>query len=126
VRVRVALCSLAGVALLAGCRGSNSTSGLKAFCNAAGRYETELQREATNGKLDAAKQAAIVQQIVTSAPPSVRGDAQTFLAALKLAQRDPHVSRDPAITKPAHTAADNVNRYASQKCGFFNQQPGGI
>jgi hypothetical protein len=121
------MCSLALAAFVAGCGGgSSSGAGLRPFCEAASRYETELEREATNGMVDATRQVSIVQQIAASAPPAVRADAETFLSALKQAQRNPQVSRDPAVTKPAHVAADNVNRYASQKCGFFNQQPQGM
>ncbi len=121
------MCSLALVAFAAGCSGgSGSPAGLRSFCEAASRYETELEREATNGKVDATRQVSLVQQIAASAPPAVRADAETFLSALKAAERDPQVSHDPAVTKPAHVAADNLNRYASQKCGFFNQQPQGM
>lgn len=117
----------AALVVAAGCGGRGGSSAApRAFCDAASRYETELEREATNGVLDAAKQVALVQRVADTAPAPVRADARRFLAALQLAQRNPSVRNDPSITKPAHTASDNVNRYASQKCGFFNQQPGGM
>ena len=52
----------------------------------------------------------------------MRGDAQTFLSALRQVQRDPKVRDNPTVK----TAVDNVNRYASNKCGFFNTQGGGM
>jgi hypothetical protein len=118
-----AVAVLAGLALLAvGCSSSHSSLAPRRFCETANRYETELEQEATNGKLDLAKQISIVEQLAAAAPAKVHADAETFLAALRRVDRDPHVRDDPAIKR----AVDNVNRYASQRCGFFTQQPGGM
>ncbi len=116
------LCLAALVALAACGGGSSSGAPLRPFCDAASRYESELEREAQNGKLDTARQIAIVEQLAKTAPSAVRGDAQTFLAALRQVQADPRLRDNPSVK----TAVDNVNRYASNKCGFFNTQGGGM
>ena len=119
---------LIALAILAGCSsrssaGSTTTTTFpKSFCAAATRYENELNREATNDKRDVARQVAIVADIADAAPPQVRADAQTFLRALQEVGHDPKVRDNPAIEQ----AVNNVNRYASNKCGFFNTQGGGM
>lgn len=117
---------LAAVACVAGCStasgtGSTSTPPTtfpKAFCAAATRYENELNKEASNDRRDPARQLTIVAQMASTAPPQVRADAQTFLRALQEVGHDPKVRDNPAIEQ----AVNNVNRYASNKCGFFTQQ----
>jgi len=115
---------LVASACVAGCSGASSTTSTttttfpKRFCAAATSYENELNREASRDKRDLAKQLPIVAQLAGGAPPQVRADAQTFLRALQQVTRDPKL-RDNAAVK---TAVDNVNRYASNKCGFFTQQ----
>jgi hypothetical protein len=122
---------LAAVACVAGCSTASSTSSTstppttfpKAFCAAALRYENELNNEATNDKRNPARQLTIVAQLASTAPPQVRADAQTFLRALQEVGHDPKVRDNSAIEQ----AVNNVNRYASNKCGFFTQQgPSGI
>jgi hypothetical protein len=126
VRTRLVV-SLVACAVLAGCSNGGSGSSAAsttsttfphAFCRAATRYEDELNREASTDKRDLAKQLPIVAQLAGGAPPQVRADAQTFLRALQQVGHDPKL-RDNAAVK---TAVDNVNRYASNKCGFFTQQ----
>ena len=106
---------------VAGCSGGSSAAP-KAFCDAANRYETELQHEATKGALDLPKQISIVEQIAATAPAAIRNDARTFLAALRRVQQDPALRDNPSVKR----AVDNVNRFASNRCGFFNQRPNGI
>jgi len=107
------------------CSGQNS-SAPKPFCENAYRYEAELEREQTVGKVDTAKQISLVRQIVATAPPAVHADAQRFLDALVRVQADPSVRNDRSVIDAAHQAVDRVNRYASNRCGLFNQQPTGI
>jgi hypothetical protein len=111
---------LATLALAAGC--SSSATAPKAFCDAAQKYETELDREVTAGKRDIPKQISLVKVIAATAPASIHADAQTYLNAMLRVQHDPGVRDNPAIRR----AVDDVNRYASAKCGFFNQQPSGV
>jgi hypothetical protein len=107
------------------CSGQNS-SAPKPFCENAYRYEAELEREQTVGKVDTAKQISLVRQIVATAPPAVHADAQRFLDALVRVQADPSVRNDRSVIDAAHQAVDRVNRYASNRCGLFSQQPTGI
>ena len=125
VSVRLVVVAAALAVAGAACGGHASTAP-KPFCENAYRYEAELQRELTNGAVDAAKQIALFRQIVATAPPAVHADAQQFLDALLRVQADPRVRSDRSITEPAHRAVDRVNRYASNRCGLFNQQPNGI
>jgi len=94
----------------------------KPFCENAYRYEAELEQEQTNGKVDLQKQISLVRSLAATAPASIHADAQRFLQALEQVRTDPKV-RDNATVK---RAVDNVNRYASNRCGLFNQQPNGI
>ena len=55
-------------------------------------------------------------------PASIRADAQRFLQALEQVRTDPSVRNNATVKR----AVDNVNRYASNRCGLFNQQPNGI
>ena len=112
---------LTAVIVAAGCS-SSSASAPKPFCDAAHNYETELDREVTAGKRDIPKQIALVKVIAATAPASIHADAQTYLHAMLEVQSDPGVRNNPAIRR----AVDSVNRYASAKCGFFNQQPSGV
>lgn len=121
MRHRLAAVVLLGAVALAAC-GGGSSGPSTAFCAAATRYENELQREATNGKLDTTRQIGIVQQLVTAAPASIKGDAQTFLDALRHVDANPKLRDQPAIKR----AVDNVNRFASNKCGLFNQSGGAM
>ena len=76
----------------------------------------------TNGKLDLQRQISLVRSLAATAPASIHADAQRFLQALEQVGTDPKV-RDNATVK---RAVDNVNRYASNRCALFNQQPNGI
>lgn len=122
---RVVAIALALLVVGVACSGQSS-SAPKPFCQNAYNYENELVQEQTNGKIDAAKQIALFKRLVATAPPAVHADAQTFLAALEKVQADPSVRNDRSVTEPAHRAVDRVNRYASNRCGLFNQQPSGI
>jgi hypothetical protein len=117
VAVLVALL-LVGVA----CGGPSQSAPNKPFCENAYRYEAELEREQSDGKVDLQKQISLVRSLAATAPASIRADAQRFLQALEQVRTDPKV-RDNATVK---RAVDNVNRYASNRCGLFNQQPNGI
>jgi len=114
--VAVALVGLVVVA--AGCS-STPKAPPKAFCDAANSYEGELDHEQTVGKIDLTKQIALVQQMADHAPPSIRGDTETFLHALEQVGSDPHLRDNPKVK----TAVDNVNRFASNKCGLFDLPP---
>jgi hypothetical protein len=121
------LLAVAAALLLVGvaCSGQSSTAP-KPFCENAYRYEAELEREQTNGTVDAAKQISLVRQLVATAPPAIHADAQRFLDTLERVQANPSVRNDRSIIDAAHQAVDRVNRYASNRCGLFNQQPTGI
>lgn len=115
----VALALLALTVVAAGCSSGSTAAPPKAFCDAANRYEGELDHEQTVGKVDVAKQVAIVQQMAAHAPAALRADAHTFLDALQRVATDPRLRDNPAVKR----AVDNVNRYASNKCGLFNVPP---
>ena len=103
----------------AGCSGAAKAAPPKAFCDAANRYEGELDHEQTVGKVDVTKQISIVEQMAAHAPASLRSDTQTFLHALREVGTDPRLRDNPKVKQ----AVDNVNRYASNKCGLFDVPP---
>jgi len=103
----------------AGCSSAAKATPPKAFCDAANRYEGELYHEQTVGKIDVAKQISIVEQMAAHAPTSLRSDTQTFLNALRKVGTDPRLRDNPKVKQ----AVDNVNRYASNKCGLFDVPP---
>jgi hypothetical protein len=123
VSVRVIAASAALAVVGFACSGHPSTAP-KPFCQSAFDYEAELQRELTKGTVDGAKQITLFRRIVATAPAAVHADAQRFLDALERVQADPRVRHDRSVTEPAHRAVDRVNRYASNRCGLFNQQKG--
>jgi len=123
VRTWAPAAALAALLAASSCTGSSQSGApSRAFCDAANRYENELQREQAKGVRDTAKQVALVAHIAAAAPASVRHDAQRFLDAMRRVQQDPLYRADPSVKR----AVDNVNRFASNRCGFFNQQPSGI
>jgi hypothetical protein len=124
VRTWAVAAALAALIAVSSCasNASQSSPPSKPFCDAANSYETELQREQTDGVRDTAKQVTLVAKMAATAPASIRRDAATFLDAMRRVDHDPQLRDNPAVKR----AVDNVNRFASNKCGFFNQQPQGI
>lgn len=117
------LLAVAAALLLLGVACSGQTSSApKLFCENAYRYEAELERQQTNGKVDVGKQISLVRPLAATAPPAIHADAQRFLQALEQVGTDPSVRNNLAVKR----AVDNVNRYASNRCGLFKQQPNGI
>jgi hypothetical protein len=109
---------VAAAMLAAGC-GSDSGDAPKAplaFCKAAARYDDRVSR---NAKID--EQIRLVQRMVDTAPSKIKANAQTFVDALRRVGADPSVKDNPKVKR----AVENVNRYAAQGCGFYNQQGGG-
>jgi hypothetical protein len=123
VRTWVVAAGLAALLAAPGCSGrGHANAPPRAFCDAAFRYETELEHEQTKGVRDPARQVELVAKIAATAPASIRRDAQTFLDSLRRVELDPRLKDNAAVKR----AVDNVNRFASNRCGFFNQQPNGI
>jgi len=114
-----------GLGAACGGDGSHSAKAPKAFCQAAYDYEQELSKEIEKGEKNLGKQLALVEKMADLAPTKIRADAETFADALRRLPHDKSVKNDADIKK----AVDNVNRYASNGCGFFDQNPaegGGI
>jgi len=109
---------VAAVVLIAGC-GSDSGDSPKAplaFCKAASRYDDRLSKGA---KVD--EQIRLVARMAATAPAKIKADTETFLDALRRVETDKSVKDDPTVKH----AVENVNRYAAQGCGFYQQQGGG-
>jgi hypothetical protein len=113
-RALIALCFVGLV--VTGCAGSDKPKGSKAFCLAADRYNTEIERP----KIDVDRQIARVEELVRTAPKAIQGDAQVFLDALRQVRTDPSIKDDPDIKR----AVDNVNRFANQACGVYDRKSG--
>ena len=106
-------------ALVGGACSSESGNAPKAplaFCKAAARYDDRVSR---NAKID--EQIRLVQRMVDTAPAKIKANAQTFVDALRRVETDPSVKDNPRVKR----AVENVNRYAAQGCGFYQQQGGG-
>ena len=119
IRPALLLVVLAAVAAVAGCS-SESGSAPKAplaFCKAAANYDDRLSKGASIGE-----QIRLVQRMVATAPAKIKSDAETFLDAMRRVEMDASVKDNPRVKR----AVDNVNRYAAQGCGFYQQQGGGI
>src|SRR5262249_33049411 len=82
----------------------------------AARYDDRLWGGAKLGE-----QVRLVQGMVDAAPAKIRPDAQRFVDALRRVETDNSVKDDPNVKR----AVDNVNRFAAQACGFYEQQGGG-
>jgi hypothetical protein len=118
-RVATIVVVVAAAAVLAGACGSEGGDAPKAplaFCKAASRFDDRLSRGA---KLD--EQVRLVQRMVETAPSKIKPATQTFVDALRRVEADPSVKDDPKVKR----AVENVNRYAAQGCGFYQQQGGG-
>lgn len=107
--------------VLAGCSGgSQELTASKAFCLAADRYDSELERQQEKGAVDVDRQVDRVEEIARTAPAAIEGDAQVFLDAMRDVGDDPSLKDDPKIRE----AVDNVNRYANQACGVYDRRSG--
>jgi len=116
-----ALVLLAVVATAAACGGSSEKPTVnKAFCDAAGRYEKELQRQLKRKVVDVDAQIAIIEDLAEAAPKPIRPEAERFLDALQRVEDEPELRDDPDIRK----AVDDVNRYAAQGCGVYDRRSG--
>ena len=69
VSPRWIVAALAALTLLAAGCSSTPAAPPKAFCDAANRYEGELDHEQSVGKVNLAKQISIVAQMAATAPP---------------------------------------------------------
>jgi uncharacterized lipoprotein YehR (DUF1307 family) len=117
-RLFAAVVALVAAVVLAGCRDSEGApKASRAFCDAASKYDDRVQRGA---KLD--EQIRLVEKMAATAPAKIKGDAETFLDALRRVETDPSVKDNPRVKQ----AVEDVNRYAAQGCGFYERRPGGI
>lgn len=91
-----------------------------AFCRAATRYEHELERRGSRSARAVERQIELVERLAATAPRSISEDVQTFLDAMRRVQHDPDLVDNPRIRR----AVEAVNRFAAQRCGFFDRQPG--
>ena len=113
----VLVLALLAVALTACSRGGADLAEPKpGFCEAAARYDREVEREAS-----LAKQIEILEKLERNAPEDVAEDATTFLDAMRsLRDGDRSVVDDPVI----QDAVEHVNRRAADGCGFYESEPG--
>lgn len=121
-RLRIMLLVLVLTVVATACSREDTPTASKAFCRAAERYNTELERQQKRGEIDTDRQIARVEDLVAEAPPEVEADAQTFLDALRRVEDDPSIKGDPKVQE----AVDNVNRFANQACGVYERRGGGL
>ncbi|MBM3672691.1 MAG: hypothetical protein FJW86_11005 [Actinobacteria bacterium] len=111
---------LVTVLLVAGCSSSEQLEASKAFCRAADRYDSHLERELEQGKVDLERQIELVAELARTAPPDIEDDAALFFDSLERVEDDPSIRDDPAVRE----AVDDVNRYANQACGVYDSGGG--
>jgi hypothetical protein len=113
--VVIGLLAVLGVACSRG-GGADLATPKPGFCEAASRYDREVERDAT---LD--EQITILEKLERNAPKDVAADAATFLDAMRrLRDGDRSVVDNPKIQQ----AVENVNRRAADGCGFYESEPG--
>jgi basic membrane lipoprotein Med (substrate-binding protein (PBP1-ABC) superfamily) len=113
-------------ALGAACSGDESGSTAKApkaFCQAAYDYEQELNKEIKRGEKNLDKQLALVEKMAEQAPKKISADVDAFVEAMRRVDDDPSLARNKTFQQRAQKIVDNVNRYASNGCGLFKQDP---
>jgi hypothetical protein len=106
------------VLLLGACgeRGESLARPSKAYCEAAFRYEEQIQKK-PQPSID--EQITMVAKLAELAPPDIAADAAVFLDAMQRVETDPSVKDNPRV----QAAVENVNRRTSSGCGFFEQEP---
>jgi hypothetical protein len=108
----------------AACSGEGqSAKAPKPFCDAAYNYEQELNKELTKGEKNLGRQLALVEIMAAKAPRTIRKDVLDFADALRQVRDDPSLATDKQFTARGEKIVANVNRYASNGCGFFKEDP---
>jgi hypothetical protein len=119
-RLAIPLVAVTLVAAATACSRVETPMASRAFCRAADRYNTELERQAERGEIDVDRQVTRVEALVRTAPRAIADDAAVFLDALRRVRTDPSVRDDPGV----EDAVDNVNRYANQACNVYKRDGG--
>ncbi len=111
-----------GVAVTAAaCSREEKPPANRAFCNAAERWDAEIERTQREGEVDIDRQLPIVEDLAESAPKQIAADAQVFLDAMqRRADGDRSVVDDPEIQE----SVDEVNRYANKACNVYERDSG--
>jgi type IV secretory pathway TrbF-like protein len=104
--------------------GGQSAKAPKAFCQAAYDYEQELGKQLEKGHKDAARQLALVEKMAVHAPKAIAQDVDEFVARIRKVMDDPSLTKDKKFQASGKAIVDRINRYASNGCGFFQQDPG--
>jgi hypothetical protein len=112
--------AIAIIALLGACTSSDTPKASKAFCRAADRYDSELERQQERGVIDTDRQLERVEELARTAPAAIEDDAQVFLDAMRRVEDEPDRKDDPDVRE----AVDNVNRLANQACGVYDRGSG--
>ncbi len=119
-----ALACLLLATAVAACSGDGeSATAPKPFCDAAYNYEQELNKELTKGEKNLERQLALVEKMEAKAPQKIRKDVTAFVDALRQVRDDPSLANDKQFAARGEKIVANVNRYASNGCGFFKEDP---
>ncbi len=110
---------VATLAVAAGCSGGSEKPQVnKPFCDAAGKYEDEIERQANENDVDIDKQIELVRDLVEHAPKPIKPQAETFLDAMERVQDEPEIRDQPEVRE----AVEDVNRYAAQGCNVYERR----
>ena len=115
----VLIVAMLGV-LGAACSGQARPEASPAFCKAADRYNSELERALKRGEADVERQLPLVEALVETAPTAIKADAETFADALRRVETEPELRDHPDVK----VAVENVNRFANQACNVYERDSG--
>lgn len=129
VRPRLVALLLAGsVAVGLGACGGGTPRSLphpsRAFCDAAVKYDTAIQKVSKKTQAEQAKaQLPLVERMAETAPADVKKAAETVVEMYRRRAAGDRTVVDSPVAKKA---VDDMNRRAGNGCGIYQDQSGGI
>ena len=116
--VRSVLLAIAILALGAACSGGDERGAPRDFCESVAAFDEDVATATVE------EQQELLEQVVDTAPPEIRPEAETFLEGYERLEAGEDVIPDEDRYRDA---AEEVQRFAIEECGLLDQrQPGGI
>lgn len=126
-RLVVAVTTAVAAVALGACSGGTPRSlphPSKAFCDAAMKYDTAIQKPTKKSQVEQAQaQLPLVERMADTAPADVKQAAETVVEMYRRRAADDRSVLDSPVAKKA---VDDLNRRAGNGCGIYQDQNGGI